>query len=74
VTAHEPPVLMPSEVSSRVGPFDRFAGFSSKIASRAAFFTMCVVLVIVWHRRSSSSAVSIPGSDHHTITNDHHIS
>jgi hypothetical protein len=48
VTAHDPPVLMPSEVSSRVGPFDRFAGFSSRIASRAAFFTMCVVLVIVW--------------------------
>jgi len=39
---------MPSEVSSRVGPFDRFAGLSSKVASRAAFFTMCVVLVLVW--------------------------
>jgi len=41
-------VLMPSEVSSRVGPFDRFAGVSSQIVSRAAFFTMCVVLVLVW--------------------------
>jgi hypothetical protein len=39
---------MPSEVSSRVGVFDRFAGWSSKIASRAAFFTFCVLLVIVW--------------------------
>ncbi len=48
MTAHETPVLMPSEVSSRVGLFDRFAGFSSKIASRAAFFAMCVILVIVW--------------------------
>ena len=26
------PVLMPSEVSSRVGPFDRFAAVSSKVA------------------------------------------
>ena len=45
---HKPPVLMPSEVSSRVGVFDRFAGWSSAIASRAAFFTICVLLVIVW--------------------------
>jgi hypothetical protein len=42
------PVLMPSEVSHRVGPFDMFAGWSSKIASRAAFFTFCVLLVVVW--------------------------
>jgi hypothetical protein len=42
------PVLMPSEVSERVGPFDVFAGWSSRIASRAAFFTFCVLLVIVW--------------------------
>ena len=41
-------VLMPSEVSERVGPFDQFAGWSSKIASRAAFFTFCVLLVVVW--------------------------
>jgi hypothetical protein len=45
---HDNPVLMPSEVSSRVGPFDRFAGVSSRIASRAVFFTLCVVLVLVW--------------------------
>src|SRR6478736_5442106 len=42
------PVLMPSEVSSRVGPFDRFAGVSSRIASRAFFFTLCVLLVLIW--------------------------
>ena len=42
------PVLMPSEVSSRVGPFDRFAGISSRIASRATFFSLCVLLVLVW--------------------------
>jgi hypothetical protein len=44
----EPPVLMPSDVSQRVGPFDTFAGWSSKVASRAAFFTFCVLLVVVW--------------------------
>jgi signal transduction histidine kinase len=42
------PVLMPSEVSTRVGVFDRFAGWSSKVASRAAFFTFCVALVVIW--------------------------
>ena len=34
---------MPSEVSQRVGPFDVFAGWSSRIASRAAFFTFLMV-------------------------------
>src|SRR6266542_4472853 len=45
---HHAPVLMPSEVSSRVGPFDRFAGESSRIASSAVFFTLCVLLVLIW--------------------------
>jgi hypothetical protein len=45
---HPTPVLMPSEVSERVGPFDVFAGWSSRIASRAAFFTFCVLLVVLW--------------------------
>ncbi len=44
----KPVVLMPSEVSERVGPFDMFAGMASQIASRAALFTFCVLLVIVW--------------------------
>ena len=48
MTNRHEPVLMPSEVSSRVGPFDRFAGLSSNIASRAAFFTVCVILILVW--------------------------
>ena len=42
------PVLMPSEVSQRVGFFDRFAGFSALVASRAYFFAFCVLLIIVW--------------------------
>ena len=39
---------MPSEVSQRVGLFDLFAGWSSRIASRAAFFSFCVLLVVIW--------------------------
>jgi Low affinity iron permease len=39
---------MPSEVSERVGFFDRFAGVSAHVASRASFFTFCVLLIVVW--------------------------
>ena len=42
------PVRMPSEVSTRVGFFDRFAGWASTAASRATFFAFCVLLIIVW--------------------------
>jgi low affinity Fe/Cu permease len=40
--------MKPTEVSEQVGTFDRFAGWASNLVSRAAFFTFCVVLVIVW--------------------------
>jgi low affinity Fe/Cu permease len=39
---------MPSEVSLRVGFFDRFAGTAAHLASRAWFFAFCVLLVVVW--------------------------
>jgi len=39
---------MPTDVSTRVGLFDRFAGVSSRVAARATFFTFCVLLVVVW--------------------------
>jgi low affinity Fe/Cu permease len=42
------PVLMPSEVSSRLGFFDRFAGVAALVASRAYFFAFCVLLLVVW--------------------------
>ena len=42
------PVLMPSEVSSRIGFFDKFAGLAARLASRAPFFAFCLLLVIVW--------------------------
>lgn len=41
-------VLYPSEVSSRVGFFDKFAGLAASLASRAPFFAFCLLLVIVW--------------------------
>jgi low affinity Fe/Cu permease len=46
--ANDQAILMPSEVSSRVGFFDRFAGAAAIVASRALFFAFCVLLVIVW--------------------------
>jgi low affinity Fe/Cu permease len=39
---------MPSEVSEKVGAFDRFAEVASRIASRAWFFCFCVLLVVLW--------------------------
>ena len=41
-------ILMPLDVSSRVGFFDRTAGSVARITSRAPFFAFCVVLVAVW--------------------------
>jgi|SRR5438445_9307634 len=41
-------VRMPTDVSGRVGFFDRFAGWASHFASRAPFFAGCVLLVTLW--------------------------
>jgi low affinity Fe/Cu permease len=41
-------VKMPTEVSERVGFFDRFAGWASHVASRAMFFAFCVLLIVIW--------------------------
>lgn len=48
MTERSAPLLMPSEVSSRIGFFDRFAGLAARLASRAPFFAFCLLLVIVW--------------------------
>ena len=48
VGKNDKPVLMPSEVSSRVGFFDRFAGGAAHVASRAGFFAFCALLIVVW--------------------------
>ena len=41
-------VELPSEVSSDVGFFDRFAGSAAGLASRAPFFAFCLFLVLIW--------------------------
>jgi len=41
-------VLMPTDVSSRVGFFDRIAGHVARVASQAPFFAFCVMLVVLW--------------------------
>src|SRR5213076_774369 len=41
-------VLMPLDVPSRVGFFDRTAGSVARITSRAPFFAFCVLLVTLW--------------------------
>ena len=41
-------ILMPLDVSSRVGFFDRVAGHVARFTSRAPFFAFCVLLVLLW--------------------------
>jgi low affinity Fe/Cu permease len=48
MTAEPRGILMPTDISSRVGLFDRFAGFAAHLASRAPFFAFCLFLVVVW--------------------------
>ena len=46
---HQPQaILMPLDVSSRVGFFDRVAGTVARVTSRAPFFAFCVLLVGLW--------------------------
>jgi low affinity Fe/Cu permease len=39
---------MPSDISPRLGFFDRFAGWAAGLVSRAPFFALSVALVIAW--------------------------
>ncbi|HEX4788999.1 MAG TPA: low affinity iron permease family protein [Actinospica sp.] len=39
---------MPTDVSGRLGYFDRFAARANVFVSRAVFFTLCVLLVLLW--------------------------
>lgn len=50
-------VLMPTDVSSRVGFFDRVAGHVARVASRAPFFAFCVLLVL-WLVQGAIAVVS----------------
>jgi low affinity iron permease len=45
---HHHTIVMPSEVSTRVGFFDSFAGRTANLASRAPFFAFCLLLVVLW--------------------------
>ena len=47
-TERRDPGDMPSDVSAPVGLFDRFATRASQFVSRALFFLLCVLLVVVW--------------------------
>src|SRR2546423_1769209 len=46
-TAQDHPT-MPSEVTPEVSPFDQFATAAARFVSRAWFFALCVLLVVVW--------------------------
>lgn len=39
---------MPSSVTNEVSGFDRFAVTASEFVSKPWFFTMCVLLILVW--------------------------
>ncbi len=39
---------MPSSVTPNVSFFDRFAENTSKFVSRAWFFSLCVLLIVIW--------------------------
>lgn len=39
---------MPSEVTGKPSPFDRFATATSAFTSEAWFFALCVTLVVLW--------------------------
>lgn len=39
---------MPTDVSGRLSVFDRFASRASNLVSRAWFFLLCLLLVLLW--------------------------
>lgn len=41
-------VMFPSEVSTKLSVFDRFATYVSARTSQAWFFVVCVVIVVLW--------------------------
>lgn len=45
---NQDPSLFPSDVTGRLGFFDRFAGRASAFVSRAPFFAFCLLLVVAW--------------------------
>jgi hypothetical protein len=41
-------VIFPSEVSTKLSVFDRFATYVSARTSQAWFFVVCVIIVVLW--------------------------
>jgi hypothetical protein len=39
---------MPSDIDEHIGWFDRFATKASEFAARAPFFSMCILVVLLW--------------------------
>lgn len=39
---------MPTQVDDNLGVFDRFADWASRQVSRAPFFAVCILMVVVW--------------------------
>ncbi len=44
----KPPAVLPSEVTTKISVFDRFATYVSARTSQAWFFVACVVIVVIW--------------------------
>jgi low affinity Fe/Cu permease len=40
--------VMPTDVSDHIGWFDRFATKASEFAARAPFFSICILVVLLW--------------------------
>jgi Flp pilus assembly protein TadB len=42
------PPTMPTEVTAELSHFDRFASTAARFVSRAWFFALCLLLVVIW--------------------------
>ena len=42
------PPTMPTEVTGELSQFDRFASMAARFVSRAWFFALCLLLVLIW--------------------------
>ncbi|GAA2131377.1 low affinity iron permease family protein [Glycomyces algeriensis] len=46
--SERPSATMPRDIDSNVSWFDRFATRASEFAARAPFFSMCILVVLLW--------------------------
>jgi hypothetical protein len=46
--SERPTATMPSDIDGHIGWFDRFATKTSEFAARAPFFSMCILVVLLW--------------------------